>query len=79
MYFLLSIMDRLRIKKKKIEVLVISVSIESLLYITLSQTKGIFQYPLKRQLTQKVHAQLYSTLLFSSITITQLLSACLKS
>ena len=79
MCFLLSIMHRLRIEKKKIEVLVISGSIESLLYITLSQAKGIFQHPLKRQLTQKVHAQLYSTLLFSSITITQLLSACLKS
>ena len=58
--------------------LFIPVAIESLIYLTPSQTKGKFMYPLKHKLDQKVHAQLYSTFLVSSKIITQFLSACWK-
>ena len=60
---------------EKVEVLVIPVAIEIFLYLTPSHAKGKFHYPLKHQLVQKVHAQLYSIFLFSAI-ITKLLSAC---
>ena len=43
----------------------------SLLYLAPSQAKDKFFKPLKHKLAQKVHAQLYSTCLFSSIIITQ--------
>ena len=56
---------------------VIQAAIESLLCHIPTQAKGKFLYPL--QLAQRVHAQLYSTFLFISIIIIQLLSACLKS
>ena len=36
-------------------------------------------YQLKHKLAQNVHAQMYSTFLFSSIIIAQLLSSCLKT
>ena len=51
----------------------------SLLYLAPSQAKGKFFKPLKHKLAQKVHAQLYSACLFSSIIITQLISACERS
>ena len=56
----------------------ISAAIGSLLYLTPFQDQCKFLYTLKRELVQKVHAQLYSTFLYSSIIITQLLSAGLK-
>lgn len=64
---------------KKFKVLIIRISIESLLYLTLSQANGKLVYHLKPPLAQKVHTQLYSTCLFSSVIIAQLLPAVLKS
>ena len=58
---------------------VIPVAIDSLLYLTPSLAKGKFLCSLKPWLAQKVHAKVDSIFLFSSITITQLLSAYLKS
>ena len=62
--------------------LVITVAIENSLYLSPSQAKGKFLYPLKQRLKkfipQKVYTQLHPTFLFSSITITQLLPVCLK-
>ena len=68
----------LQILKNRIEVLVTPVPIESLC-LTPSQVQVKLLYPLKHKLTQNVHAQLYSTFLFSYIIITQLLSPCLKN
>ena len=66
----------LRFKKK---VLIIPVAIESLFGVrTPPQAEGKFLYHFKPYLAQKVHDQLYFTFLFSSIIVTQLLSACLK-
>ena len=64
------------LKKKKVEVLVIPVAIECLLYLIPSHVKGKFMYFLKDYLVQKLHAQLHSISLSSSIIITKLLSAC---
>ena len=69
-------LDKYILKIFKKIVCVILFAIESLLYLTPSQAKGKFLYPLKHQLVKKVHAQLNSTFLFISIIITKLLSAC---
>ena len=45
-------------------------------YLTPSHAKAKLLYPLKHQLIQKAHAQLYSLFLLSSVMITKLLSAC---
>ena len=59
------------------EVLVTSVAIKSLYYLIPSRVQGKLLYPLKHKLAQNAH--LYSTLFFSSVIITQLLSTCLET
>ena len=65
------------LKKEKIEVAVTPVAIKNLYYLIPSRVQGKLLYPLKHKLAQNAH--LYSTLSFSSVIITQLLSTCLKT